>query len=397
MNGTHRSIRWATLAMVWLSAASDSSACGLCWSLPIRTIADHVIENDGVVLVREYPGKPFVCQTIETLKGPLPQQSVDVFLDSASRRRLAAQPNSALLVVRADEAAPWRSLGVANAELLQVVRAILHTFPEWSTGQEQRHQFFGSLLGHPQQDIFQLAYVEVARAPYRTIRKLARGVPRDALRCVLQQRAYFRSRSLAILMLGLSDAAEDQRVVVQAFQRCRDFSLTHDLASWTAAFIELHGHAALQTIEIDYLLNPRRSEDEVRSVLAALSLHGQGGRTDLRDRIAGLAGSALAVHPWSAGILARDLRNWNWWQYRGMVAEIRAEHFHRWNEEESASVAAYLAPVAASHFELHSSLPFTSLRHLDRRSPSRSLVTWRATRELIAAENHPANEKDGPH
>ena len=71
-----------------------------------------------------------------------------------------------------------------------------------------------------------------------------------------------------------------------------------------------------------YLRNEARTEDEIRAVVTALSVHGRDGHVHLRDRIVQSYAVALRSHPEVVGVIARDLLDWRTWGLRDAVAGV---------------------------------------------------------------------------
>jgi hypothetical protein len=255
--------------------------------MPQTTVADRLIEGEVVVFAREDPDKPFSFQAIEVLKGTLDSTTIDLFVDSPNRRRLEFNKHLVIVLVRDRTDRAWRTVGIADNSYRQVVRRILAVAQEWTgpAGAEKRCEFFLTLFGHENRALSELAYLELGRAPYRTIKRFSRHVSRKDLLPFLQHPDYIQWRPLAILMLSQSADAQDRASIDKNFADCCEFSLTTDLAAWATAYIELNGASAIERIEREYFANPGRSEKEVRAIVAALSLHSQDGHTQLREQI----------------------------------------------------------------------------------------------------------------
>lgn len=71
-----------------------------------------------------------------------------------------------------------------------------------------------------------------------------------------------------------------------------------------------------------YLKNPNRKTEEVRAVLAALSVHGTRGHTHLRDRIVDGYRLILANHPTMAAQIVNVLMACERWGLAELVAPI---------------------------------------------------------------------------
>lgn len=72
--------------------------------------------------------------------------------------------------------------------------------------------FFLQLFGHQDRQIFELAYLEAARAPYSWIRRLGKTVDRSTLQFVLQDRKYIDWHALSFLLPYSFEAASEIEV-----------------------------------------------------------------------------------------------------------------------------------------------------------------------------------------
>jgi len=304
--------------------SADVQACPVCFVTPTKTVADHLMESELVVLARENPERPFTYSVVTVLKGESPTGPFGLFVNSTTRRRLKLNPGEAVVLVRNGKDRSWQSLGIANKQYQEVVKRILLFADRWSKegAAHERHEFFLSLFGHKNRAIFELAYLELSRAPYGTIKQMAEFISRDDLRPLLERREYIQWRPLAILLLAQKADQRDRRFIETSFQSCQRFSLTTNLAAWTTAYIELNGTRAVEEIEATYLRDSERSHAEIRAVLTALSVHGRSGRVELCERIVKSYGVALQFHPKAAGSMTSDLIQWRQWKYKEVVAEL---------------------------------------------------------------------------
>jgi hypothetical protein len=167
-------------------------ACPVCFLLPTKTPADFLIESDFVVLARESPQQPFTYSPVQVLKGDSAPEEFGLFVDSTTRRRLKTNLNDAVVLVRMGRGKAWRSLGIADAKYQDVVQRILLFADTWTRegGSQERYKFFLSLFGNGNRTIFELSYLELGRAPYSTIKKVARAVSPDDLRPILTRRIH---------------------------------------------------------------------------------------------------------------------------------------------------------------------------------------------------------------
>jgi hypothetical protein len=283
-----------------------------------------LIASATVALAREDPNRPFCLTPVEVLKGNHNGAHIELFLDSVTRRTLAGDPSSAVIVVQERKGAGWRRLTLAKAQYQGLVRRILLFAPQWegARGRLQRAEFFLPLFGHKDSAISELAYLEIARAPYGVIKRISRVVPREQLEPILNRPEYLRWRSLAFLILAHRGEAKDKQFLAESFRNAERFRLSNNLAALAAASIELEGPRAISYIEDRYFARPDRSDGELREVLKALSLHGSEGRAQLRDQIVAAYGKLLEVHPEMSAHAAADLLAWNRTEWTKELAEL---------------------------------------------------------------------------
>ena len=174
-----RRVLCAFFAMCFVAVSWNRvEACRVCFLLPKKTAADFLIESELVVLARENLDQPFCYSAVENLKGHSTIAKFGLFVDSTTRRLLKANPKYAVVLVRKNEDDPWQSLGIADSQYQEVIKRILAFSEQWTSegGSKDRYKFFLSLLGSKNRTIFELAYLELGRAPYSTIKKMAKLV-----------------------------------------------------------------------------------------------------------------------------------------------------------------------------------------------------------------------------
>jgi hypothetical protein len=171
-------------------------------------------------------------------------------------------------------------------------------------------EFFLQFWGHEDRRIFELAYLELARARYDTIKRLGRLVPREQLEPMLRSPSYGQWRPLAILMLAQTEERHDKEYITRSFRTAERFRVTKDVAAWAAASIEVEGAGAVAFIERRYFRRPDRNQEELVEIVKAMSMHGSEGRTDLRDRIVAAYTVLLDIHPRMSEHVAQDLKAW---------------------------------------------------------------------------------------
>ena len=302
-----------------------AEACMVCIPFPGDTATDQLLQADVVVLARENPDKPFSYVAVEVLKGEFGDPRIDLFLDSTTRRRLAFNPGEAVVLTYAGAANDWRSAGYATPAYKALAGEILareSTWGQWSQG-ENRATFFLPYLADADRFVRELAYLEVGRASYDTIRRADPFVPATQVHRFLADPQYLEWHALYILLLGVDAKADEKKAIRAAMASRARFDQTRNLSAWATALIEIDGEEAIDWLEAVYLGAPDRDPDLVLEIVKALSVHGARKRSGLRRRIAESFGVLIQTHPSLAGWAARDLTAWNDWRFTGELAAVR--------------------------------------------------------------------------
>jgi len=317
----------------------------VCIPVPEVSAADRLLGAEAVVLARENPEKPFTYVAIEVLKGNLESPEIELFMDSATRRRLTFNPDRSVVLVLSGDEIPspseifnprssgvaripggWRSLGYATPKYEALVREMLLRAPQWRSraGRLDRAKFFMSYLAETERTIHDLAYLEVARAPYETIRLADRFVPAEQVQAFLADPQYFEWRPLYILFLGVDAGPDDVTMIRDRIALSARLNLTANLSAWATALIETDGKAAIDRLEATFLDSPGRDPAVVLEVVKALSVQGTFRGGSLRERIAETYRKVAETYPSLAGWVARDLTLWKNWRLADVLAAVRA-------------------------------------------------------------------------
>ena len=296
-----------------VTEASDTLACQFCFALPQRTEADQILASDCVLLARADPADPFRYIAIETLKGTFDGAKIDLLVDSATRSYLQLQSDRSALLLIDGATGTWKSLGAVGSEHETLVRRLIAVAQGWRGPDAAMHrwQFFLPYFEHEDRRIRELAYLELARAPYEVIRKLAKLVARDTYEPLLVERRYFEWRGLAILLLAQSDSVVDRRHVLDSFQSAVRYRIVKHLDAWTIAAIEVDREGTLRILEDHFLRDTERSDEELQAIVRALSTQGSLEAPALRERIVLSYKILLQSFPQFAPQVAQDLAAWN--------------------------------------------------------------------------------------
>jgi hypothetical protein len=302
-----------------------ASACQVCIPMPVKTLADRLLEADALVLAREDPARPFHYVTVKILKGDPGKAPIDAFLPSVDRRVLAQFPERHMLLARPEPGGGWSALGIADADYERVVRRVLEHADSWTPGEtsnRQRLDEFVPLLGHSDYRLHEAAYLEIARAPYAEIRRIAAEVPIATVHGMLDEPRYLEWRSLAILMLAQSGQAADRARILATMDDKQRLASTFNLAAWATAYLAIEGQDGVERLQRWYLAQPDRSRDELREIVKALSVIA-GAETAMREPVVAAYRALLETHPSLAPDVSRDLIAWRRWDLARQLHAIR--------------------------------------------------------------------------
>lgn len=302
-----------------------AEACMVCIPFPEDTATDQLLQADVVVRARENPDKPFSYVAVEVLKGELGDPRIDLFIDSTTRRRLALNPEQSVLLTFSDATRDWRSAGYATPTYEALAGEILAREADWEQwGQEEnRARFFLPYLDDADRVVRELAYLEVGRASYETIRRADPFVPAAQVHRFLATPQYFEWHALYILLLGVDAKADEKKMIRAKLASLAKYDQKRNLSAWATALIEIDGEQAIDWLEATYLGVPDRDPKVVQEIAKALSVHGALQQSGLRQRIAKSYGVLIQAHPSLAGWAARDLTAWRDWRFAREIRAVR--------------------------------------------------------------------------
>lgn len=324
--------------------SSPVDACQICVPFPKKSAADYLVEADVVLFAREDPERPFHLSPVTVLKGGLGLGKIDLFLDSASRRRLAAYPDRFAVVVGkvVDGEKAWQRVGIADGEFASIVREILASAKAWERQPKLRVEYFGKLLGHQDSQISNLALLEVGRAPYDEIKRMKDAVSRDEIHAYLENFRYVEWHALYILLLAQSEDPRDRQVIWDSLRSAAHFGSVIRLGAWATAAVEIGGEEAVEFIESEYFKAANRSENELKEVALALSVHGTNGHVHLRDRIVAAYRVLLENHPSMTAAIANDLIAWKRTELADEILGYLAAHPREFDFQTTLRLRAYV-------------------------------------------------------
>ncbi|MGN7614136.1 hypothetical protein ACQZV8_18870 [Magnetococcales bacterium HHB-1] len=221
----------------------------------------------------------------------------------------------------------WTALGTVHAESLDLIKKILAKKGDWKPMErenEQRLIFAIPYLGHSDPLLHNYSYLEIARAPYRLIKKVSKMISLDKVRTFLSDLRYAEWRPLAILLLGLSEDREDQLYVHGNFEQRQEYGHTDNLAAWTTAYLELEGRNGLDALNSLYLSRTDRTRKEMEQIFQAIAVHTTDNLA-LRKLIVPMYQNMLNKNPLQAPLIVGHLIAWKNWNFVKQLSGIRQQ------------------------------------------------------------------------
>ena len=108
------------------------------------------------------------------------------------------------------------------------------------------------------------------------------------------------------------------------------------------AAVEIGGEEAVEFIESEYFKAANRSENELKEVALALSVHGTNGHVHLRDRIVAAYRVLLENHPSMTAAIANDLIAWKRTELADEILGYLAAHPREFDFQTTLRLRAYV-------------------------------------------------------
>lgn len=332
---------------------SEALACPLCFSGLVITPGQKLDSADEAVLAVP-TARRGEFRVVEVVKGtpdtsqPItePATSADVVgpLTSQAAGTPPEEPAAAgkpLLLIRNRLTEQWTSLGLidlAYAEWLRRVAAAdrpgddppAKTWPQttvtWSslTDAEWRERLplIAPELESSEPLVAEIAYGELARAPYGAMRVLEPLLDADAVLGWVSDPSRAQRRAAYLLLLGIAGDADDAAAIERRIDAALLSGDATDLAAMLAADMEIRGPDRVAWIEETFFADDSRTLPEIEAARLALSVHGGVDGTVPRQRVVEAYRFFIHEREGMAGFVAQDLADWQVWDATGDYVEI---------------------------------------------------------------------------
>ena len=324
----------AGISLVGAFNAPMVEACVICIPYSETTQADVLIDNKSIVFAKENTEKPYTFHCVEVLKGAIECDGFEAFINTTAKRMLSMNTEDVVVFGQMSSWGKWRYIAYADIEYQAFIREIVKQADGWQEiNASNRIDFFAERLTSSNPLIREQAYLEVGRAPYSSIKRIAGTIPRRQIREFLANWRFIEWHNLYILMLGQSLHPDDRAYIREKLENTAKYHLKGNLSAWVTAFIESHPDTGLEEIETLYFSNQDRTREELEAVLMGLSVLAseEGIRlnaeiVDRRHRIVKCYATLLENHPMMAGPVASDLMLWEIRALVEQLSNIRANH-----------------------------------------------------------------------
>jgi hypothetical protein len=305
------------LAAMLLCVSAAAAACPICLGAGQPTKAQELTTAQQAVLaVPTADASRF--RVIEVIHGDRPSSSTieGGYPRNGPAADAKVPTGKPLLLVRNDPFPTWVVLGAIGREQSGWLRKLAagKRFEDMSA--EDRRARVALVLPDLESSeplVAELAYGELAAAPYAAMRTARAQLDARAVRAWLADPKLAARHRLYLLLLGFAGTAGDAAALDQRVEAAWKSGDATSLASMLAADLELWGAARMTWVEERYLGDRSRSALEISAALLALSVHGNASGVIPRERVIQSYRVFMKAHPEIAGYVAQDLAAWQYW------------------------------------------------------------------------------------
>jgi hypothetical protein len=168
-------------------------------------------------------------------------------------------------------------------------------------------------LEHREPLVAEIAYGELAAAPYAALLAAKPSLDAPSIRRWLADPRLTARQPLYLLLLGIAGDASDAAALelqLDSLWMARDAT---NLASMVAADLQLREVSRMAWVDAKYMGDRLRSTRELEAVLLALSVLGNANGAIPRERVIQSYGLFTQEHKELAGFVAWDLAAWQYW------------------------------------------------------------------------------------
>ena len=311
-----------------LSCASAAAiACPLCLGAFQQSEAQDLVTVPRVVLAvpTADPSRFRVIGVVKgerpsggTVEGSYPRNGHQ--FDAAGSRGGKAP----LLLIRDDPFPTWTILGAIGADHLGWLRKLAAGKPAAERSPDEWRARAALVLPYLESReplAAEIAYGDLAAAPYPALRTLKPRLDAPAVRRWIADPERAARQPLHLLLLGIAGNAQDAAGLERRLEAAWASGDATNVGPMLAADLELRGPSRMAWVDEKYMRDQRRSTRELEAALLALSVQGNASGVIPRERVIQSYRAFIGAHQDVAGYVAPDLASWQYW---GAVPEYVA-------------------------------------------------------------------------
>jgi hypothetical protein len=349
-------------------------ACPICFSGRVVSIGQKIDAADAAVLAQ--PGAPGGgYKVVEVIKGSAKDLASVITDVTAPPVAPTASSEPLQLLLRNRLSGGWTSLGAIAARQGEWLRELAalgaigepavrlvkpHGAARPDAGWIRRLRLVAPFLESSDPLAAEIAYGEVARAPYHELRKIKSVVDPAAIAGWIADPALATRRPAYTLLLGITGTPAASDIVERSLEAAYRSHDASNLSALLAADLELHGASRLPWIEQSYFTDRKRTLPEIEAALLALSVQGAANAAVARSDVIAAYARFIDLRRPMAGFVVGDLIAWEYWDASGKLIEVLKSGAIK-DPGSRLAVINYLRrspiPIASAEIEQLSDLP----------------------------------------
>jgi len=319
------------LFAVAMSCASAAAiACPLCMGAFQQSKAQELVSAPHAVLAAPTTD-PSRFRVIEVVKGERPASGTveGGYPRNGPAREVAGSTSGKILLLVRDDVLPtWTILGTIGADHLGWLRKLAAGKSAKEMSPEDWRARAALVLPYLESReplAAEIAYDELAAAPYPALRTLKSRLAASAVRRWVADPERRARQPLYLLLLGIAGNAQDSAALEQRLEAAWTSGNATNVGPMIAADLELEGPSRMAWVDERYVRDQRRSTRELEAALLALSVQGNANGVIPRERVIQSYRTFISAHHDIAGHVARDLAAWQYWDaVPGYVALMKS-------------------------------------------------------------------------
>jgi hypothetical protein len=311
-HGKRAMTRWFLTAL-FLCVSFAASACPLCLGAFRSSVAQQLVDLPHAVLAqRSADGRGY--RVVAVIKGERPVGGI--IPAEAIQLDDVVAATATLLLVRDDAWSMWLGLGAVAAEHASWLRRIAAGKRPADMNEDEwraRAALMVPYLEHREPLVAEMAYGELAAAPYAALLAAKPRLAASAIRRWLADPQLTARQPLYLLLLGIAGDAGDATTLERRLEALWMAGDATNLGSMIAADLQLRGPSRMAWVDAKYMGDRLRSTRELEAALLALSVLGNANDAIPRAEVIQSYRLFMQQHKELAGFVAQDLAAWQYW------------------------------------------------------------------------------------